>query len=388
METTEELAVPAIADPGRLDALQRTGLLDTPPDEDFDRVTKLAAKLLDVPVVFVSLVDEHRQFFKSVVGVEGLLASVRETPLEHSFCRFSVDTGERLIVDDARRDALVSRSIAIDVMGVVAYAGIPITTEAGHVLGNVCAVDHEPRAWQDWEVELLEDLTAMLASEVRYRLKQRRLSEVESMAVQLERPVQLVGDSIRAIASAAPGPSRERQVGTLLDRYGTLETAAGQLQSAVREHGEELTRRPRRVDLVAHLRALAELAAPAADRSRLHLEVPDDVVLVEAVADVLDRAITHLLVTGLHHLAPGERLSVELVEGATGVRLVAAIPGQPLAASEVARLVTRLHHAVRPGEDDEASLRSVGGRTVAVDGPVQGVIDRGGTTIEVELDRV
>src|SRR4249920_1063113 len=84
----------------RLKALRRTSLLDTPPEEVFDRLTRLATTLLHVPVALVSLVDGNRQFFKSSVGLPDPLASLRQTPLTHSFCKHVVASGEPLVVPD------------------------------------------------------------------------------------------------------------------------------------------------------------------------------------------------------------------------------------------------------------------------------------------------
>src|SRR5688500_4721081 len=94
-------------DQERLAALRRTGLMDGAPEERFDRLTRLAARTLRVPVALVSLVDDNRQFFKSCVGLTEPWASMRQTPLTHSFCQHAVMTGRPLIINDARADPLV-----------------------------------------------------------------------------------------------------------------------------------------------------------------------------------------------------------------------------------------------------------------------------------------
>ena len=83
----------ALRDERRLAALWRTGLLDTPPEQVFDRLTRLVRRLLGTPVALVSLVDADRQFFKSAVGLPEPWAARRETPLSHSFCQHVVATG-------------------------------------------------------------------------------------------------------------------------------------------------------------------------------------------------------------------------------------------------------------------------------------------------------
>src|SRR5947208_10507226 len=99
-----ETLVDVLENTARLDALRRTMLLDSPPEDAFDRLTRLATTVLRVPVALVSLVDGDRQFFKSQCGLTEPLASTRQTPLTDSFCKHAVGSGEPLVVPDARRD--------------------------------------------------------------------------------------------------------------------------------------------------------------------------------------------------------------------------------------------------------------------------------------------
>jgi GAF domain-containing protein len=115
----------------RLEALRHTSLLDSPPEEAFDRLTRLARSILRVPAAYVSLVDGERQFFKSAVGLPEPWASLRQTPLSHSFCKHTVASGEPLLVSDAREDPLVRDNPAIPELGIVAYAGIPARRPKG-----------------------------------------------------------------------------------------------------------------------------------------------------------------------------------------------------------------------------------------------------------------
>jgi len=110
-------------------------LLDSPPEEAFDRLTRLATTVLRVPVALVSLVDGDRQFFKSQCGLTEPLASTRQTPLTTSFCKHAVGSGEPLVVPDARRNPRFEHNPVI-ADGVIAYAGIPLITSDGHALGT------------------------------------------------------------------------------------------------------------------------------------------------------------------------------------------------------------------------------------------------------------
>lgn len=157
----------ALDDPARLFVLSHSGLMDSPPEETYDRFTRLASKILRCPVSLVSLVDDNRQFFKSQIGLPGVFARKRETPLSHSFCQHVVRGGESLIIPDARNDARVAQNLAIPELGVIAYLGVPVRTDDGFILGSFCAIDGQPRDWTKEEVGLLEDLGRALASEIR-----------------------------------------------------------------------------------------------------------------------------------------------------------------------------------------------------------------------------
>ena len=117
-----------IRDSNRLAALHDLGLLDSEIVPAFERLTRLATKLLRVPIALVSLVDRDRQFFKSCVGLPEPWASQRQTPLSHSFCQYAVVMGEPFIVEDARIHPLVQDNLAIKDLNVVAYAGIQLVT--------------------------------------------------------------------------------------------------------------------------------------------------------------------------------------------------------------------------------------------------------------------
>lgn len=158
-----------VADARRLAALRATELLDTPPEEVFDRLSRLAAALLRAPVALVSLVDAHRQFFKSCVGLPEPWASRRETPLSHSICRLAVQLGDVVLVRDAREHPELRDTPVTDEMEVVAYAGVPLVTGDGEVLGTLCVADGEPRDWTDAEVAALSELAAAAVREIELR---------------------------------------------------------------------------------------------------------------------------------------------------------------------------------------------------------------------------
>ncbi len=170
----------ALKEATQLALLRATGLLETPPEESFDRLTRLATRLLDVPVATVTLIDAERQFFVSCVGVGEPWKSERGTPLSHSFCQYVVSAEEALVVDDARGHPLVGDNPAIAELGVIAYAGMPLRTSNGIVLGSFCAIDHKPRHWTESDLDALRTLADAAVAELELRVSSRELAERES----------------------------------------------------------------------------------------------------------------------------------------------------------------------------------------------------------------
>jgi two-component system, cell cycle sensor histidine kinase and response regulator CckA len=161
-------------DSERITAVARTALLDTPPEEAFDRLTRMAARLLGAPISLITLVTEDRQFFKSATGLPEPWASRRSAPLSHSLCRRVAISGEPLIVEDARRDPVLRTNPALREFGWIAYAGVPLVTREGWVVGSFSVVDGMPRLWSERDVTLLRDLAACAASEIELRIREQR----------------------------------------------------------------------------------------------------------------------------------------------------------------------------------------------------------------------
>jgi PAS domain S-box-containing protein len=150
----------------RLAALHATGLLDSPNERRFDRLTKLTAAALRVPISTVTLLDTDRQFFKSAFGLPEALAERRETPLSHSFCRHVVEGQAPLVVTDSRKHPLVACNPSIEELGVAAYLGLPISDREGVVIGSLCAIDHQPRHWSEADLDVLADVVVMVEREI------------------------------------------------------------------------------------------------------------------------------------------------------------------------------------------------------------------------------
>lgn len=149
----------------RLSLLDALALLDTPPEPVFDRITRLASRLLNVPMALFSLVDADRQWFKSRVGL-----AQDQTPREHAFCAHAIGMTRPLVVNDTMQDHRFSDNPLVNgPPNIRFYAGVPIRTAAGLAIGTLCALDTKPRELSAEEAEVLNDLATILTKEVHYR---------------------------------------------------------------------------------------------------------------------------------------------------------------------------------------------------------------------------
>ena len=157
-------------------------LLDSSPEEAFDRLTRLAARLLGTPAALITLARPDRSDVKSAVGLPEPWAGQRSLPLSHSFCRHVVALGKPLVVDDARRHPLVRSSPAIRELGWVSYAGVPLVEPGGEPIGALGVADALPRLWAPRDIALLEDLAASVMAEIELRASPRAPADAAPLA--------------------------------------------------------------------------------------------------------------------------------------------------------------------------------------------------------------
>lgn len=144
----------------RLDALYQLNLLDTPPSASFDRITRMASQIFNLPISAVSLTDRDRQWFKSRVGVEH-----SSIPRDKAPCAQVAETNETLVIPDLLADDCYAESVLAGT-GVRFYAGVPLTTREGFGLGSLCVLGTEPRMVSELEMAGLSDLADMVMSQI------------------------------------------------------------------------------------------------------------------------------------------------------------------------------------------------------------------------------
>ncbi|MCU1546685.1 MAG: serine/threonine protein kinase [Homoserinimonas sp.] len=154
---------------GRMEAVRRYEVLDTPTDGTFDRITAMAARSFNAPIAIVSIVDHDRIWFKSHHGLE--LDQIGRDP---GLCSSAILGDRPWVIEDARSDPRsLSNPLVASEFGLQFYAGVPLTTRDGYNLGTLCVLDFTPRKVTDDEIATLQDLAALVTNELDLRLDSR-----------------------------------------------------------------------------------------------------------------------------------------------------------------------------------------------------------------------
>lgn len=165
----------------RLEALKEYEILDTPPEEEFDNLTSLASRICGTPMSLITLLDDRRQWFKSVTGLE-----IKETPIEYAFCTHAIQhPSEILVVPDSRKDErFANNPFVTGEPHIVFYAGMPLVDEAGQALGTLCVLDVEEHTLTPFQLTALKQLTKQVVTLMTLKKENKALNSVVNYLAQ------------------------------------------------------------------------------------------------------------------------------------------------------------------------------------------------------------
>jgi diguanylate cyclase (GGDEF)-like protein len=158
----------------RLDFLVSCGILDTPPDERFDRLTRLASRVYGADVAFLSFVDDRYQWMKAITG-DGIGASIER---ERSVCQIMISSGEPLVFGDMQKEPTLDGHPVVPLLPFRFYAGVPLLTPEGAAVGSLCILKREPQDAAGFDVSTLVDLAAVVMDEVELWQRNQDLERV------------------------------------------------------------------------------------------------------------------------------------------------------------------------------------------------------------------
>ena len=321
----------------RLDALRHLDLLDTPPSESFDRISRMASRVFDLPIAAVSLTDTDRQWFKSRVGVDHW-----SIPREHAPCTQVAESCDMVVIGDLQADPRYRDSV-LGKAGVRFYAGAPLVTRDGYGLGALCVLGMAPRTAAPSELEALRDLAAMVMAQIELQHAFGRVDPVSGLPNRIQFTEDL--DDL-----ARDNPTGQRRIAALVDLIGP-----DQLNHAMRVLG------PGAIDDMVRTAARNFRTLIGPDRKAYHVGTTQLMTLAPAgmeedayIARVASRAreVRHLggpgavgnAIAGVAPFVLGETSSLDVLRIAQG-------------AAQDARSSGRLLH-VHSAQRDTASRRS------------------------------
>lgn len=366
----------ALVDRARIEALFQTQLLDTPAEESFDRLTRLAAKLIDVPATFISLVDEQRDFYKSCFGFAEPLSSTRELQ-GRTFCHYALVSSGPLLVSDTLADPVFREVPTVQSLGVRAYAGIPLITDSGQAIGSFCAIDFKPREWTPLNVEILTELAASALREIKMRAA---LLEAETQTRAAQEATRSREEVLAVVAHDLRTPLNYFQMGTqlvasdpsaednkeLLERMQRAVDLMSKLiddlleVAKVKAGGVSITARPLRPETL--LEDALTMLQPLAERHgiKLTVDVAPDLPAVNADYERILRVFSNLVVNAVKFSPGGEEVRVSAALAGENVRFCVIDSGIGVKSEDVERLFDRFWQA------DGADRRGAGlGLTIA-----------------------
>ncbi|MFD8079023.1 GAF domain-containing protein [Streptomyces sp. NPDC059718] len=186
-------------------------MLDTDPEAAFDDLAQLATAVTGCGRAFITLVDDHRSFWKSTVGVDSEGPAERQNPVAESFCYFLVGLhGDPFVVEDAAADPRTNAHPAITRMKIGAWAGYPILAPGGEVLGSMCVIDENPHAWQPDELAALGTMARAVSNEINLRTSLAVAEHALGTATELARSLQ--NSLLPPILQKVPGLGRPPRI--------------------------------------------------------------------------------------------------------------------------------------------------------------------------------
>lgn len=362
----------ALSDRGRLDALRRTGLLDEPPSEALQRLTRLATRILGVPISVVSLIEENHQFYAANTGVGDPWARERGSPLSHSFCKHVVETGAPIIVEDARLNDLLKDNLAIPDMGVIAYAGVPLHV-AGQAIGTFCAVETHPKKWTPEEIEALKTLAEAAIAELNLREAMKLLADREKQLVAAaEMKDQLIGvvshelrgplTSIRGalgLMEAQPSDNPKTRQLTSMAARGTdrlIRLVEDLLDIERAESGElRLDRKP--VDVRRLFEDSRDATTTAAEGAKVKVVFGDSRESLNVGSDRIIQVIVNLVGNAVKFSPAGSTVSVEAERTGRIVRFSVRDEGRGIPSDKLTQIFERF---VQVSHEDGTSKKGAG----------------------------
>jgi len=342
---TKPSSIIPLNDEERLKKLYQYEILDTPSEEAFDKIAKLAAQIFDTPSAYVTFVDKNRVFFKSNISpIEG-----NEVLRNDSLCSLAILETETTMFSDTHLIPSLLDSPHVSCEGGIRfYAGAPLKTKEGHQLGTVCVVDSVPRQANEKQLRMLETLSSVVVDELEQRLASRKAMRVQNdlmnMAVHdLKNPAINIDTLIDLLNSAEPGSKKmglildkiKSSSADILDRLDALLT----LSKIEDENFIVELQETRLCDLLRSIKASFELLALQKKQS-IVLHCDEDIV-VHVDKDRIQEVFENLLSNALKYSFPETQVTISVEQTTDEVIVSFKDQGQGLSLQDKSKLFSK-----------------------------------------------
>lgn len=351
-----QIAPPPPREAERLEALRRTGLLDSSPEREYDDFVLLASRICETPIALISLVDEKRQWFKARVGLDAA-----ETPRDMAFCAHAIATEppETLVVKDTLRDPrFVDNPLVTGNPEIRFYAGAPLMTGDDHALGTLCVIDRKPRALEPAQLEALQALARQLATRLELREAHRQLAERNAALEELQaendqfigmathdlrNPLQVIDGYTRLMANGLIGSVSPEQLKALeaMARNCTLMLGlVNDLLSISRVHAGNVELERTDVDPAELVRSNVDLNRLLAEGKgiRVDFSAAEDLPRIHVDAFKIEQVLNNLISNAIKFSHRGTTVTVSVERAEGNVRVSVGDEGQGIPADELRNL--------------------------------------------------
>jgi signal transduction histidine kinase len=301
----------------RITALKKYEILDTPPEESFDHVAQLAARLLKVPVALITLVDADRTWVKSAVG-----ANIQEISKESSLCATAIQSNDIYIVEDARKHSQLFDNSFVTKFDLQFYAAVPLKMRDGFKLGTLCVMDKKARTLSAEEKFILEKLAGIVVDQLEHRLEARmtnaeQVQILNMVAHELKNPLSIIPAYVDIIKNE---PAVTPHIVQMLNHIQKAGERMKALISQVLETGHLKTAEIKLNKGVFNLAALAgrattiNLVLANAKQQKLLLDISDNVLVrgdEEKIIEIMDNLINNAIKYSPHDSKISVKVRVE-----------------------------------------------------------------------------
>jgi signal transduction histidine kinase len=288
----------------RINSLKKYDILDTPPDGSFDRITKLAAKLLNVPIAIVTLVDTDRIWFKSRYGLD-----VQQIGLDPGLCASAILSDDLYEVGDALTDPrTLANPLVASGFGLRFYAAVPLKVRDGYNLGTLCVIDKQPRHLTELQKETLQYLADILIDQLELRLSARTANYHQNQllniaAHDLKNPLTTISVWAELAEDAKDDPAQVEMMCERIKQAGKkMERLINDLLESARKEAGNIQLRFAATDLVAIVERVVNTNQVLANKKnlKLHLDIlhrpkvnADEEKLTEIADNLINNAIKY-----------------------------------------------------------------------------------------------